>query len=289
MVVPTLNRGPYVLDCVADLIQQSHRPLEILIVDQSSETSPPLTALAAAHRDLISYNKVSFRGLPAARNFGILRARFDAIAFVDDDIRCGPELAFEHLRALRGELVGVVAGAIDEAGQAQAERAALGRFNPWTATPSRGFAAHCECEVEHAPGGNFSVWRSVATRAGGFDEAFQLGPALYEETEFCLRVRRLGFRIYFNGKARIKHLAAAGGGCRVNEMAGYVYGLAHNRTALIRRHLRPYYLPTALVRVFSLGLAFAGHYRSAALLKACILGIRDGWADAHVRRGLGAA
>lgn len=69
--------------------------------------------------------------------------------------------------------------------------------------------------MDHAPGGNSSVWRPILRDLDGIDEGLQVGAALYEETDFCLRVKRAGHRIYFNGRARVTHLAVATGECRV--------------------------------------------------------------------------
>src|SRR6202043_3278415 len=151
--------------------------------------------------------------LPLARNYGWQHAKYEAIVFVDDDIRCGPELVSEHLRGLTQPGIGMVAGGIDEPRSSQ-ENGKPGHFNPWTATPSRGFESTGEFHVSHVPGGNFSAWRSVLQTAGGFDEALTAGAALYEETELSLRVSKCGFDIWFRGSARLQHLAAGGGGWR---------------------------------------------------------------------------
>ena len=36
VVVPTLNRGSYLIDTLHDLLAQDYRPIEILVVDQSA-------------------------------------------------------------------------------------------------------------------------------------------------------------------------------------------------------------------------------------------------------------
>ncbi|MCX7805409.1 MAG: glycosyltransferase, partial [Planctomycetota bacterium] len=245
VAVPTLNRGSFLFGCLRDLLAQDHRPLEILVVDQSAETPAEVARLVAGHSDIVSYHKVGFRGLPEARNYAWRKARYEAIIYVDDDIRCGQRLASEHLRALSIPGVGVVAGGIDEANKPP-DMAPTGRFCRWTGAPSAGFGAHGEMFVEHAKGANFSAWRSVIEKVGGFDEALNVGAALYEELEFCLRVSRAGWKIYFNGAARLTHLAAPSGGCRVEDVPRYVRALAHNRGILIRRHIS---LPLSLIHI----------------------------------------
>ncbi len=276
VVVPTLNRGSYLIDTLRDLLAQEHRPLEILVVDQSSEEDPALMNLALEHSDVISYHKVPFRGLPLARNYGWQRAKYEAIVFVDDDIRCGPSLVSQHLRGLSLSNIGMVAGGIDERIPSQEVSAAPGQFNSWTATPARNFAADGEGFVHHVGGGNFSVWRSVLQAAGGFDEALAVGAALYEETEFCLRARRSGFDIFFNGNARLQHLAAGNGGCRVSDLPKYMGSLAHNRAILIRRYVRWFQTPTAYLRLLLLFVSYAAHYHTLCIFRPGIAGLLSG-------------
>jgi len=276
VVVPTLDRGVVAANCIRDLLAQTHSPLEILIVDQSKQVSAELKELAESHPDAVRWHRVTFRGLPAARNYGWQHASYEAIIFVDDDIRCGPDFVTEHVRALRLPNVGVVAGGVEEGTAPRPAPGPTGVFMPWTATPLRGFEAKWEGDVDHAPGGNFSTWRDLTARCGGVDEAFQVGAALYEETDFCLRVKHLGYRIYFNGQARLTHLGAPNGGCRVSDISKYVLGLAHNRAVLIQRHLRWYQRPTALLELSRLGVAYAAHYRKPAALTGCLRGCLAG-------------
>jgi phosphatidylinositol alpha-1,6-mannosyltransferase len=275
VVVPTLNRGPYLIDTLKDLLAQKHRPMEILVVDQSMEEVPALRSLARAHSDVISYHQVQFRGLPLARNYGWQHAKYEAIIFVDDDIRCGPELVSEHLRGLTQPGIGMVAGGIDQPALSPHD-GETGHFNTWTATPSRGFESTGEFRVSHVPGGNFSAWRSVLQSAGGFDEALSAGAALYEETELCLRVTKGGFDILFRGSARLQHLAAGDGGCRVLDLPKYIRSLAHNRAILIRRNLRWFQIPFACLRLLLLFVSYAAHYRTLDILRPGIAGFTSG-------------
>ncbi len=274
-MVPTLNRGSYLIDTLHDLLAQDYRPIEILVVDQSHREDAKLLELVLTHYDLISYHKVSFHGLPLARNYGWQQAKYEAVVFVDDDIRCGPSLVAEHFRGLTQPNIGMVAGGIDER-LSSGDSSTPGRFNPWTATPQRGFSATRDCRVKHVPGGNFSAWRSVLQAAGGFDEALALGAALYEETELCMRVQKCGFDIYFNGSARLLHLAAESGGCRVPDLPKYMGSLAHNRAILIRRHLRWFQTPIACLRLLLLFISYAAHYNTLRVFRPGIAGFLRG-------------
>jgi len=276
VVVCTLDRGAVAANCIRDLLAQTHRPLEILIVDQSWNSSSELSALAKMYPAIITWRRVDFRGLPSARNYAWQQARFEAIVYVDDDIHCGPELVSEHLRTLERPGVGIVAGGIDEDGQRPVDIRFTGFFDYWRAFPRRDFNAIGEKDVDHAPGGNFSVWRSVLATQGGIDEGLQQGAALYEETDFCLRALRAGHRIRFNGKARLFHLRVSGGGCRIPDIKRYIFGLAHNRSVLIVRHLRWYQQLTALFELARLVFSHAIAYREPAVFSSALKGALAG-------------
>jgi GT2 family glycosyltransferase len=281
VVVPTLQRGDFLADCLRDLGAQSHRPLEILVVDQSDSVPEPVAQVLRELGDLVSHYRVTFRGLPNARNFGWQKARYEAVVYVDDDVRVPPDFVARHLDALCQPGVGIVAGGIDEKSRAHDPGPPTGAFDRLRCEPVRGFAARGRFDVTHAPGGNFSGWRHVFESCGGFDEALSYGAALYEELDLCLRARAAGHRVVFDGEARLLHLAAPAGGCRVDEVGRYNRGLGHNRGIIIARHLRRHERPTAwafLVRLFA---AYARQYREPRAITEGIAGARLGY-----RRGM---
>jgi glycosyltransferase involved in cell wall biosynthesis len=86
IIVPTFEREPFSTQSVQDLLNKDYSPLEIFVVDQSSEPAE-LPKLAAQHHDVVTYHHVSFRGLTRSRNFGWQRARYETIVYSDDDAR----------------------------------------------------------------------------------------------------------------------------------------------------------------------------------------------------------
>jgi GT2 family glycosyltransferase len=126
---------------------------------------------------------------------------------------------------------GRVTGGYDAGG------AATGRFDPADGRVLRNFGAAAACEVEHLPGGNMSFRREVFARVGGFDVRFG-GSAIGEETDFCLRARRAGFRLVFEPAAAVEHLRLPTGGCRTPRFEDWLYWHAHNTMLFALRHTR---------------------------------------------------
>lgn len=258
VVIPTINRAVVLLDTIGDLLKQDFESFEIIVVDQSEEINERALELLRASSVPSRYYKAYFRGLPQARNFGWQQARFDVVLYVDDDIRTDTNLVRRHFDAHVRTGAALIAGGIDEAKGDQPSRNPAGSFGWWTATPHRNFASHRAGWCLHVPGGNFSVRREVIEEIGGIDEVLSIGAALYEEGEASLRARAHGYKAWFAPEARLTHLAAPMGGCRVErDWPQYMYGLAHNRAILIFRYLRPWHRPTATARLFMLGLSYS--------------------------------
>jgi GT2 family glycosyltransferase len=284
VIIPTLNRSQYLCQTIVGVLDQKYSPLEILVVDQSAQIDEHAVGLAKASGGIVSYHHVNFCGLPMARNYGWTHARYDAILFLDDDIQCYPRLLEEHVRCLRLAGVGIVAGAVEDVRHRGASRSRekTGYFHPITAVAAWNFWAEGEFEVDHAPGGNFSAWRAVFEKCRGIDEVFTVGAALNEETDFCLRARRNGYRVLFNGAARIVHLAAPGGGCRELDRHKYMWGLAHNQAIMILRHVAWFYRPRGLARLLMTAASLSVQERDWRLFTACLSGAIKGIAAARM-------
>lgn len=277
VIIPTLNREAVLLDTIGDLLCQDFGDLELIIVDQSDEINGEAVALLSDSTIQTHYFKAHFRGLPQARNFGWRKATKDLVLYVDDDIRCGSGFVRAHLAAHARTGATLVAGGIEEARGNPTVIGSTGSLNWWTATSIRNFHFKEEGWCLQAPGGNFSIRRNVLSSLSGFDEKLDIGAALYEETEFALRLRKAGYRAWFEPGAHLLHLAAPAGGCRIqNDWPGYMRGLAHNRSILIFRHLHWWHWPTALMRLILLGLSYSRLDRSLRPLKATFAGLWDG-------------
>lgn len=276
VIIPTLERTSFLLDTLSDLQQQQASfPFEIIIVDQSAKADTAVMRIAGGD-DRLRYVHIDFfKGLPQARNYGASVARYEYLLFLDDDIRCKPDLLEQHYRALAQPDIGLVAGGITEA-FLHNKNQPVGRFNKWTATPTRGFHQDLRGAVDHAGGGNFSVRSQVYQKATGVDELLTKGAALYEETDFCLRVKEQGYDIWFEYGAHVTHLAADTGGCRVPDIERYMFSLCRNRSLIISRHLKWYARPVAHLYLLKMVVAYGIQYKKATLFASWVKGVREG-------------
>ncbi|HUR82858.1 MAG TPA: glycosyltransferase family A protein [Thermoanaerobaculia bacterium] len=86
VIIPVHNRAAMLREAVASALAQTHRPIEILIVDDGStdDTAAAADALAAAHAEVIVIHH-SNRGPGLSREAGRLRARGAFLQYLDSD------------------------------------------------------------------------------------------------------------------------------------------------------------------------------------------------------------
>ena len=97
VVVPVYNVEEYLDECLASLVRQTARDLEILIIDDgSTDSSAQIAQRYAAQDDRIRIITRPNGGLGAARNTGIEEATGEYLAFLDSD-DVVPPTAYELL------------------------------------------------------------------------------------------------------------------------------------------------------------------------------------------------
>ena len=86
VIVPVHNRPSLVREAVASVLAQTHRPLEILLVDDGStdETPSVLAAVAAEHPEIRVLRQAN-AGPGAARELGRVHASGEFIQYLDSD------------------------------------------------------------------------------------------------------------------------------------------------------------------------------------------------------------
>jgi glycosyltransferase involved in cell wall biosynthesis len=224
VVIPTYNREQTLRETLADTVEQNYPNFEVLVIDQTdtheSETTVYLEQLANAGK--IRWFRVNWASLPGARNYAVRRAVGDIILFIDDDVQL-PEgfLAAHADNYLAQPDVGCVAGRVFDRMKLDYSGGDLTiEYLPPEAMDA-GIAWYFidlvhtvqPQQVLSARGCNMSFRRQIfADRGLRFDERF-VGSAVREESDFCLRLRSTGFKIWYDPKAYLVHLGEESGGC----------------------------------------------------------------------------
>ncbi|MBN1551176.1 glycosyltransferase [bacterium] len=204
VVIPTYNRENDLVQAINDLLLQSHPEYEILIIDQTAEHEESTAMFLHECADRIRLIRLPVANLPAARNEGIRKAKYKIVVFVDDDARIPRDYLLAHARNYADSSIQAVAGPVlapekrwKQERPEYADDPLLRIFNACWQFSGR-------CEVSHAPGGNMSFYREIALKAGLFDENYH-GPGFREESDFFIRLTRLGVKIIYDPSAWIIH------------------------------------------------------------------------------------
>lgn len=210
VIIVTLNRPDHLRRCLACLYAQSRIPEQIIVVDGSSDDRTRLVALEFP-QVLYLRNERGLGQTALSRNIGLGAAVGEVIAYLDDDAFAHPDW-LEHLLEgyARPEIGGVGGRALNALpGEEAIGVDEIGRIFPdghltayFGADPGRSI------EVDHLLGASMSFRRDVLATLGGFRTDFTDRSCIREETDFCLRVRRLGYTLVFNPASKVDHLGA---------------------------------------------------------------------------------
>ena len=104
VIVPVYNAERYLADCLESLIRQTHRELEILVIDDgSTDGSAALCERFAGQDGRIRLLRKENGGVSSARNLGLDEAQGEYVAFVDADDWILPEMLETQLIQLTRE------------------------------------------------------------------------------------------------------------------------------------------------------------------------------------------
>ena len=133
-----------------------------------------------------------------ARNRGVSQTTGQVIAFIDADCIAHPDWLATLVDRFSDPQVNIVGGGI-----------AFEDNNYWTLSDN--LSMFYEYYVHHPPGErgqlaslNLAIRRWVFEQAGGFDERYPLPSG--EDADLTIRIRRMGFHLYFEPRAVVLHV-----------------------------------------------------------------------------------
>jgi GT2 family glycosyltransferase len=196
VIIPSYNRRWVLCDCIESVLAQDYRPIEIIVVDDSSQDGT-VEHLLSNYRDLVVIGSEHRYGPSHLRNKGLNRADGTYVLFLDSDsILQNSDIISKMTRRLHddktiGEIGGeipVYRGIIDEAHGRKLDyfgnnSVVISRKNDEADTRAKDcdYVATCNCMVR----------KEVALKAGGFDPYYQFGG---EDVDFGRAIRNNGYR-----------------------------------------------------------------------------------------------
>jgi GT2 family glycosyltransferase len=268
----TEQRWPQVLAAVGSVLRQEIPPNQVVLV---IDHNPALLRRARAeYPRLTVVANAGPRGLSGARNEGVLRARGDVVAFLDDDAVAEPDWLARLVAHYHDPRVLAVGGrAVPEW-----ERARPRWFPPefdWVVGCSYVGQPSRATPVRNLIGCNMSFRRSALDDAGRFDPALgRVGgvPVGCEETELCIRLRqrRPDGVVLYEPAASVRHHVTGDRGTWAY-FRSRCFSEGHSK-AVVAGLVGP-----------AAGLSTERAYTRRVLLS----GVRQGFFEARARRDLG--
>ena len=215
VLIPTVDRYPYLRVLLDQLRRQTVSPLEIIIVNQTSKDRR--ADFAAEFADLPL--KILLQETPgqcSSRNAGLQLAHGDYVLFVDDDDEVEPDLIARHLSTLAQFGAEVSCGVAEEAGAgALPEDFRLLRAS------------------DVFPTNNSLIRRDVLRRSGLFDLAYNRGQRA--DGDLGMRIHLAGALMVLNPAISVFHHHAPSGGLRKHKARTVTYAMS--RSSLFSRVL----------------------------------------------------
>jgi GT2 family glycosyltransferase len=192
---------------IRSAMAQTHKPDEIIVV---ADHNPRLADELARHcpEARVIQNR-GRKGLSGARNTGCEAARFDVIAFLDDDAEADLQWLSGMASHYANPCVMGVGGHVEPVWRGRAPSWFPEEFNWVVGCSYRGLPSTA-ADVRNLIGCNMSFRREMITMLGGFRESLGRdgGNAFgCEETDLCIRATQMfsGWRIVYDPAVVVRH------------------------------------------------------------------------------------
>ncbi len=212
IIIPFKDKPELLKQCIFSILKKNaFENYEILLVDNQSvekSTRNFLKEIKSLKRiKVLRYNKAF--NFSAINNFAVKKATGDYVLFLNNDTKAiSSNWLKEMLKCFDVQKIGIVGArllypdkTIQHCGvMLEKERLAIHAFRKWKEKDVEMVARK---EWSAVTGACMMTKRSLFLKAGGFDEVNL--PIAYNDIDYCLRVRRLGFKIICATDVKLYH------------------------------------------------------------------------------------
>lgn len=205
VVIITRNRCKDLKECLNSIFDMNVTPNEVIVVDNlSTDGTEKIKEFYP-----IKFISIKERGMTKARNMGISVAQGDVVAFVDDDVIVDKNWLKYLIEAHEKDGIYGVGGRVIPYGMPKNCYVKVGGmvgkvFDDGLILSNFDIFMSHLIEVDFLYGCNMSFKKEALVKVGGFDENLR-GNCFREDTDACLRMKKLGYKLIYEPRALVWH------------------------------------------------------------------------------------
>ena len=241
IVIPTHNRKDDLIECLVSVMSLDYPEYEVIVIDNASTDGTYKVVKKKFPQVKIITNKEN-SGVTGGRNIGLKNAddRSEYILFLDHDIVFNENLLSELLEVIMSNSkIGIVTpkiyyyshkNVIWSTGTSINLLSGKVSFNGGNEVDHGQFDEIKDVQVAPAV---ILVRKEVIEKIGGFDGIYF---ATYEDTDFCFRARKSGYRVVYVPRAKAYHKIPLDWSESMNRLLSRIYYIGRNRLIFMRKH-----------------------------------------------------
>ena len=220
IVIPVFNKFEYTYNCLASILRNvSSKNYEILIADDNSSDETKNISFYAKNIKIL--RTPSNKGFLLNVNNAVNSINTEYVLLLNNDTQVAPNWLESLLTLIKEKNdAGIVGskilypdGRLQEAGgiiYSDGLGSNYGKFNPVFDAPEFSYVKECD----YISGCSILFKKSLWDTIGGFDTVFT--PAYYEDTDFCFKARKVGYKTYFQPESILVHSEGISNGTDLN-------------------------------------------------------------------------
>ncbi|MBN2067704.1 MAG: glycosyltransferase family 2 protein [Candidatus Diapherotrites archaeon] len=210
IIILNWNGMKFTKPCIDSIKKNTkHKRYEIIMVDNGSNGKEILELKAMKGSDLIKELILNSenRGFSGANNQGMAIAKGDYFMLLNNDTIVKPGWLKGLVEVAESdERIGILQPDLPESMDEKQDYCGGYIDSRGTARLTRKEPNAFFQELEQASGAAFLIKRSAFERLGFLDEGFN--PIYFEESDYCARARKAGFKVGYTSKSRVIHLVS---------------------------------------------------------------------------------
>lgn len=229
VIVLSLNGEKVIGNCLESLLKTNYPDLEFIVVNNGS-TDSTADIVAKYYPPVKLINLSKNLGFAGGNNRGLSQATGDILILLNDDTTVHPDWVKELIQVMNNDSQIGIAGCKIYYPDGKTIQHAGGYIN------SHGLSNHYGKgepdnikyniirDVDYVMGAAFAIKRELINKLGLLDEKYY--PIYFEETDYCYRARKMGYRVLYVPNSIIYHHEAQS---TVMFSAGFFYKYHKNR------------------------------------------------------------